>query len=93
MKGEVLSSQHTLLIDKIQIDICFNFHSSELSIFIEGTEFTHYHYNPQYKTFNYINLMDIAGHSLHFWRLKQQERLTEMKKDAEMNQGDEWENW
>ena len=93
MKGEVLSSQHTLLIDKIQIDICFNFHSSELSIFIEGKQFTHYHYSPQYKTFNYINLMDIARQSLHFYKTKHQEEKQKMKEDAGMSEGDEWENW
>lgn len=93
MKGEVLSSQHTLMIDKIQIDICFNFHSSELSIIIEGTEFTHYYYNPSFKTFNYINLMDLASKSLDYWRLKQQKDLDEKKRLAEMSQHDEWENW
>lgn len=93
MKGEVLSSQHTLMIDKIQIDICFNFHSSELSIIIEGTEFTHYYYNPSFKTFNYINLMDLASKSLDYWRSKQAEKLRQQKEEARMSQMDEWENW
>lgn len=93
MKGQVLSSQHTLLIDQIQIDICFNFHSSELSIIIEGTEFTHYYYNPSFKTFNYINLMDLASKSLDYWRSKQREIEKQRKEEAGMEQGDEWENW
>lgn len=93
MKGQVLSSHHSMVIDEIQVDIYFDFYSSQMIIYIEGKEFTHSHYSPSFKTFNYVNLMDIAAHSLSFYKTKKRLEDERLKREAEMNQGDEWEGW
>lgn len=93
MKGQVLSSHHSMEIDGTQIDIYFNFQSSEMIIYIEGQQFTHSHYSPSFKTFNYVNLMDIASKSLNFYKIKKQQEIERLKQDAGMTEADEWEGW
>jgi hypothetical protein len=93
MKGQVLSSHHSMEIEGFQIDIYFDFQSSKMIVYIEGKQFTHSHYSPSFKTFNYVNLMDIAAHTLSFYKMKQQREIKQLKEQAGMTEADEWEGW
>lgn len=64
MKGIIISSNHTVIIDGFQIDMWYNFERSRLEIYVDGQLETQGNFTPSFKTFNYINLMDVAATTL-----------------------------
>lgn len=60
MKAQIISTAHTVEIDGNQIDLYFNFQESTLTGFIEGKQILHSNYTPSYKSFNYINIVEVC---------------------------------
>lgn len=81
MKAQVISSNHTIQIDGFQIDLWYNFERSYLQIFVDGELTTQAHFSPSHKTFNYINLIEVATVTLqkHKKKLIEIERIRAME--------------
>jgi hypothetical protein len=60
MKAQVISSNHTIMIDGFQVDLWYNFERSWLEIFVDGKLKVSSNFSPSHKTFNYINLIEVA---------------------------------
>lgn len=74
MKGTIINSHHTLIIDGHQIDIVYYFQNSWMEIYIEGTLTTAALYHPSRQVLNYINLLEVGATTLEkFKRTQQQE--------------------
>jgi hypothetical protein len=75
MKAQVVSSNHTIIIDGFQIDIWYNFDQSLLEIFVDGTLKVSGILSPVHRSFNYINLIEVATTILqaHKQKLRQLE--------------------
>lgn len=78
MIGEIIASNHTVVIDGFQVDMCYNFQRSWLEIFVDGKLTTQAAFTPSFKTFNYINLMDVATTTIQ----KHKKRLTVLEKQS-----------
>lgn len=83
MKGIIISSNHTVTIDGFQIDMWYNFERSHLEIYVNGELTTQGNFTPSFKTFNYINLMDVAATTLEKFKKVQREREKERLKELE----------
>lgn len=83
MKGKVISSQHTLEIDGNQVDICYEFVSNEISIYVNGFHFTSNHFTPSFKVFNYVNLMDLAVKTLGYYLERKARKENELNSTNE----------
>ncbi len=77
MNGQIISSNHTVFIDGFQIDMWYNFERSWLEIYVDGILTTQAHFTPSYKTFNYINLMEVATVTLQ----KHKRTITTLEKE------------
>ena len=77
MKGIIISSNHTVIIDGFQIDMWYNFERSQLEIYVNGELITHGNFTPSFKTFNYINLMDVAATTLEKYKRREMAREKE----------------
>jgi hypothetical protein len=60
MNAQVISSNHTVVIDGFQIDLWFNFKESSLDVFMDGLLIMSAPYHPSHKSFNYINIIEVA---------------------------------
>lgn len=85
MKGEIISSNHTVIIDGFQIDMWYNFQRSWLEIYVDGTLVTQAYFTPSFKTFNYINLMEVASITLDKFKKTLAARMKESQKELESN--------
>ena len=70
MKGQVVSSNHTIMIDGFQIDLWYNFERTWMQLFVEGELIIEGNYSPTHKQFNYVNLMEVASTALQVYRRK-----------------------
>jgi len=83
MKGIIISSNHTVTIDGFQIDMWYNFERSQLEIYVNGELTTQGNFTPSFKTFNYINLMDVAATTLEKFKRKEIAREKEKSRQLE----------
>lgn len=60
MKANILSTSHTIEIDKVQLDIFYFFSSHTMEVYIEGELFIHATFNPSRVILSYTNIIDIA---------------------------------
>lgn len=70
MKGEVISSNHTMMLEDFQIDLWYNFSKTWLQIFVDGELIIEGNYTPHHKQFNYVNLMEVAATALQQYKNK-----------------------
>lgn len=86
MRGEILATNHTIIINESQIDLWFNFRESTLQAFIDGLLILDTSYQPTHKSFNYINILEVATTLLENHELKtaSQNKLREIE-EAENN--------
>lgn len=83
MKGQVISSNHTIMIDEFQIDLWYNFERTWMEIFVDGNMTIQGNYTPTHKQFNYVNLMEVATTALSVYKRKLASVESERLKDEE----------
>lgn len=86
MKGEILATNHTIVIDGQQIDLWFNFRESTIQAFIDGVLVMSSHYSSTHKSFNYINILEVAttllqNHELKKLHLEKLQQLEESENE------------
>lgn len=60
MKAEILSTTHTIGIDKAQLDIFYFFRSHTMEVYVDGELMIHAQFNPSRMILSYTNVVDIA---------------------------------
>jgi hypothetical protein len=70
MKATLINIQTTIMIDEDQVDICYNYPTTELTIFINGIEVTHYNFSPTRAVYTTMNMITIAVEVTSKWRAK-----------------------
>lgn len=79
MKAQVISSNHTVIIDENQIDLWYNFERSWMQIFVNGEEQVGYHFSPSFKSFNYVNILEVATTILKRYRVRKESENRELE--------------
>ena len=77
MKGQVASSNHTLVIDEYQIDVWYNFLSLWMQIFVDGKLVIEGSFSPTAKSFNYVNILDVGITALNFYKNRMDRKANE----------------
>jgi hypothetical protein len=80
MKAQIISGNHTIVIDGFQVDLWYNFERSYLQIFVDGELTTQNNFTPSFKIFNYINLIEVASVTLQ----KHKRTLAELQRVRQM---------
>lgn len=75
MTARLINIQTTIMIEEDQVDICYNYPTQELTIFINGIEITHYNFSPARAVYSTMNMISIAVEvrDKYLKRLRQQE--------------------
>ena len=75
MKAQIIGTNHTVMIEEIQIDLWYNFKDSTLTAFIDGHQTLHCTYTPSHQTFNYINILQVCTTLLEHHKRKESQEF------------------
>jgi hypothetical protein len=67
---DIVTTQHTVIINKAQIDILYLFDSNTILIFVDGEIVQEAKFHPSRLVINYINLIEVAEHIYELWMRK-----------------------
>lgn len=60
MKAQILSSQHTVMIEGFQIDLFYDLHNARMELFIDGAIQVSCVFRPNKVALNYSNILEVA---------------------------------
>lgn len=70
MKAQVINTQICVKVDEYYVEICYYFNSNEITIIIDGKQFTCWHFNPSRLAFNYMNMIELATETVRKYKLR-----------------------
>ena len=84
MNARIISTSHTVGIDKTQLDIFYFFESHTMEVFIEGDLFMHAQFSPARAILSYTNVIDVAVFYYETYsKKKRKEELNQQKDEAQ----------
>ena len=71
MTGTIVTSNFTVMIENVQIDIWYNFSNSSMEVFIDGQLIISSTFRPNHVALNYSNVLTVAVYYFEVWRKRE----------------------
>ena len=76
---DIVTTQHTVIINGAQIDILYLFDSNVIMMFVDGEVVQEAKFHPSRLVINYVNLIEVAEHIYELWMRKQKRSDSSIK--------------
>lgn len=81
MNAKIISTTHTIGIDKTQLDIFYFFESHTMEVYVDGDLFMHAQFSPARAILSYTNVIDVAVFYYETYNKKKTKEATKRLKD------------
>jgi hypothetical protein len=73
MRAEIKSILTTVEIDDNQVDICYDFGSCMIDVFVDSQQIISWYFTPSRTIYNHMNMIELAAQALTRWKKKKRD--------------------